>query len=166
VAGAGLAVLLALVITIAVVGGGSDTKLPLRTPTATTRLASTVDAQHQIWEHTRDHDYEYTLTMASMCGVVSLRISVNLATVTAAAVTHSGCGVTNSTPERLIGPYAPRSIDQVFDEVAADYSDGYGMKVTYDAARGFPASVAVDPIRNAIDDEYQISLTDYQRLPQ
>jgi hypothetical protein len=36
------------------------------------------------------------------------------------------------------------------------------LAVSYDAARGFPARIAVDPIENAVDDEYVYTITGFR----
>jgi len=67
------------------------------------------------------------------------------------------------------------TIDKLFDEIENGFEvqgnvDNAGdkaeeVKVTYDATYGFPSQINIDFIKNAIDDELSLQITDFERLP-
>jgi hypothetical protein len=116
-------------------------------------VPSALRMQHQAWDNLRLFDYQYDLLASGFCGVTTTHIQVRGGQLVSATVEHPGCDV-----------IPPLGIDGVFDFVAGDYRHGYGMKVTYDPTLHYPMQVSVDPIKNAIDDEYGLEIRNFRRL--
>jgi Family of unknown function (DUF6174) len=133
---------LALVLIATLVAAGCGHSIP-----------SALRAQQKEWEDLRIFDYRFDLLASGLCGVTTTHIQVRGGQLVAATVEHPGCNV-----------IAPTAIDGVFDFVAGDYRHGYSVKVIYDATYHFPASVSVDPSKHVIDDEYGLTIRDFQRL--
>lgn len=67
------------------------------------------------------------------------------------------------------------TMDKLFDEIANGFAskgseDTAGnkaeeIKVTYDETYGFPTQVSVDFIKNAMDDELGLTITNFEKLP-
>lgn len=56
-------------------------------------------------------------------------------------------------------------IDGLFDALRATLDDDpASVDVTYDPELGFPAMVSVDPIENAVDDEWSWTVSDFVEL--
>ena len=58
------------------------------------------------------------------------------------------------------------TIDKLFSELEADLGGkAEEVTVTYDATYGFPTSVNIDFIKNAVDDELYLSAAKFEKLP-
>ena len=67
------------------------------------------------------------------------------------------------------------TVDKLFDQIensfqiqgnvdtAGDKADE--VKVTYDETYGFPSQINVDFIKEAVDDELSLQITDFEKLP-
>jgi len=56
------------------------------------------------------------------------------------------------------------TIERLFDFVENAQKDADEVKVDYDATHGFPARVSIDYIKNAMDDELSLSITNFEAL--
>jgi hypothetical protein len=138
--------------------GDSGTCVP-KTTTTTTVDPSGTDAEiarHQAqWKQARAANYQFEYFEENMVGGCRFVITIAGDAVTSA----------QSTGRNPCGHWAdrnqPPTVDAVFAQIAG--SPG-GVKVSY-GDLGIPGRVAVDPIQNAIDDEYAFGVENYVALP-
>ena len=56
------------------------------------------------------------------------------------------------------------TVERLFDFVEKAQKDAAEVKVDYDSTHGFPAQVSIDYIKNAMDDELSLSVTNFEAL--
>src|SRR3954468_6381539 len=124
--------------------------------TSTTADPSGTDAEigrHQTkWKQGRAMKYHFDYFEENMVGGCRFVITVNGEVVTSARSTGR-----NPACFSWADKNQPPTIDAVFRQIASSPGD---VKVSY-GDLGIPGRVAVDPIRNAIDDEYAFGAQNY-----
>jgi len=130
--------------------------LPQSTPDP--RLARERDiATHQAqWQALAISSYTVSITRGCFCPPDSsgpFRITVKNGVV--ASVTYEGRPV----PADRVASF-PLTIDAVFALLRAQGPDAE-MTLAWDPDRGFPTSASVDPIPDAVDDEFSITVADF-----
>lgn len=121
----------------------------------TTGLGADYDHARDRWLATRPASYEFRLTVSCFCPLppqpVTMAVQgdarVSLVDATGAAVSTS------------IASLYP-TVDGLFAIIAAAHArNAATLDVSYDGARGYPTSVAIDYVANAVDDEigYRVS---------
>jgi hypothetical protein len=100
--------------------------------------------------------YSYTLKAACFCAFIEpVRITVEDDAIVSAVVVRGGRGFAKGSdaPEALrltIDDLLAKAADPDVDEVDMDWPDG----------QDYPTSIALDPIKNAVDDEVTYYLSD------
>lgn len=113
----------------------------------TSPLDADLAEAEQRWSDAGIEDYTYTLTWQCFCpegGVPSV-------------VDVQGGEVVGSTPELPEATTIAGLFDIVRDAIA---SDPEALDVTYDATLGYPTRLDVDPMANAMDEEYGFEAKD------
>lgn len=128
---------------------------------------SEVTANRKKWEEARPAKFGYTLKRSCFC--VSDWVGPFLVVATPDSVISARRIVTRyySSAETLtvVDRLQELSIPSVFDFVGDLLDDKNDSEAaTFDSVYGFPDSVSVDRIRNAIDDEMSIQITDFRPL--
>jgi hypothetical protein len=113
-------------------------------------------AQRAIWASHAIDDYQLTLVQQCFCPntdplVVTVRDGI------ATGVTSNGLAVAPALIANV-----PKTVPELFD-IVAENADAADMVVAWDALLGFPTSISIDRIENAIDDEVGYTVTDFQR---
>lgn len=57
------------------------------------------------------------------------------------------------------------TVDSLFYTIRDGLDRAGSIDVTYDAARGFPTRIAIDWVKNAIDDEITYTVTEFTEVP-
>jgi hypothetical protein len=114
------------------------------------------------WQRQRPEAYSYVLERLCFCGretVGPVRIQVRGDSVLSR--TYTGSGEPVSLPFRqYFGP-----METVFDVVSeALERDADSLAARYDPARGYPVSVVIDYIENAVDDELTVRVSEFRTL--
>ncbi|MGE0440472.1 MAG: DUF6174 domain-containing protein [Gemmatimonadales bacterium] len=122
---------------------------------------SALDEARARWADAGITHYQMVLHRGCFCGgPSSVRIEVNGTTITRTPLGEGGpvpAGWEDYYPD----------VAGLFDVVAREaVRPAAALQVEYDAARGFPTLISVDPIGNAIDDEYGYTVTDFEVLGQ
>ena len=130
------------------VGGSESTARP-EPMTAATELA----AQREVWERNGPASYEFAMTWHVFNDTYG---DYRIAVVDGQAVSISRGDGMQFDPARVEGDL-PRTIDELFEwlqrEVSAD-----SFVATYDPDLGYPSSVTVDEMLNAVDDELEVNI--------
>ncbi|HEX5589723.1 MAG TPA: DUF6174 domain-containing protein [Candidatus Limnocylindrales bacterium] len=112
-------------------------------------------ALHQAaWAERAIDSYTVSITRACFCppGAIGPYV-ITVVDGSATEVLFEGAPADPS----LVGTAFPLTIDAVFERLR-NLEPRATMTATWDPDWGFPTSVSVDPIPNAIDDEYSISI--------
>ncbi|GAA3826270.1 DUF6174 domain-containing protein [Nocardioides panacisoli] len=132
---------------------GSDDTTATDDPASPTTDASTTGSTRTDFGPT---SYSYTLKAACFCAFIEpVRITVEDDAIASAVVAHGGRGFTKGqdAPEALrltIDDLLAKAADPEVDQVDLDWPDG----------QDYPSSIALDPIKNAVDDEVTYYLSD------
>ena len=121
-------------------------------------------AAQTLWNSKKPAGDRYVMVQRVVCfcalGNVSYRITVNGATITAVVNDRTDVPLASSS----WGTF--KTVAQLFDAVrAAQTKAGTLKSVEYDATLGFPRTVSLDPILNAIDDEVSYITTSITAAP-
>ena len=113
-------------------------------------------AGHQAeWASKQVDDYTLTITGQCFCPF-NEPVDITVANGVATAVTRAGQPV---PPNELLG--VPKTVPDLFALVGAQ-TNAASLTVEWDPAFGFPTSIQVDSIANAIDDEFGYTVTNFR----
>ena len=127
-------------------------------PGATREPAGPLDAlaEHQArWTSKGIDDYSFTITRQCFCPFTE-PVEVTVVDGRATAMTKAGQPVEAREIQGL-----PTTMPELFAVVAAQ-SGAAELTVAWDPAFGFPTSIQVDSVANAIDDEFGFVVTDFR----
>ncbi len=124
------------------------------------------DANLEKWQNTNINHYRYSLSLICFCpGTDKMPLTVEVQNDEVFSMTYAdGTSVLANDPQfEFYSQYA--TINRLFTELKADL-DGRAAEVTvtYDSTYGFPTKVNIDRIKNAIDDELALTVSDFQEL--
>ena len=124
--------------------------------TACSRQAPTLAVlQHrQAWREHAPRSYAFTFSAGGMAGDRSARLKVTDGRVVSFTQL-------DGDPFRFTGAHTPLTVDGVFDLALADMKHADKVTVVYDEDWEFPASVSVDELTRAIDDEHGYSIRQF-----
>jgi len=130
--------------------------LPLPTPGPGGEVARVAAEQRSFWQGKGIASYTFSVSRPCFCppewsGPFEVTVVDGATTV----VTYEGAPAAAANVEHI-----PKTIEAVFDLLIANAATT--VEVTYDPIFGFPASISVDPLVNAIDDEFDITISDFQ----
>jgi hypothetical protein len=122
--------------------GSSDSK------TNQSSQQAPLNSNRALWRSWALLDYQFTYRMQCFCMSDEVVITVSNGLVTQAFRTRDGTFL--SAQERTNLP----TIEVLFDKVQEAINQRvYSLTVIYNAQRGYPESIQIDNIKNAIDDE-------------
>jgi len=109
-------------------------------------------AAQRRWEATRPASNSYTMQQRVVCfcitGASSFQVTVTTGTITRAVNVVTG----ESMSVTLLTIF--RTVDQLFAQAREGLTrEGVVTSLAFDATLGYPTTLSLDPIRNAIDDE-------------
>jgi hypothetical protein len=152
-------------------GGGVATTVPDpgRRPTSLVQpsrpaedLLATLAEQRAVWEAARIEDYEFTVgfeVFGPAAGIYRVRVVDGQPAGITPIKTYMDIELIGLTIEEILQEI-PGSIDAVFDKIE-DSLDADEIDVTYDPTYGFPVSIDFDMMREAVDDEIGLRLSDF-----
>ena len=122
--------------------------VPLPTPGPGGEVARVAAEQRSFWRSQGIASYTFGVTRTCFCppewsGPFEVTV-----------VMYQGAPAPGANVEHI-----PKTIEAVFDLLIANVATK--VDVTYDPIFGFPASISVDPLVNAIDDEFGITITSF-----
>ena len=117
-------------------------------------------AAERLWHSSAPASYEYGYRKYCACHpdkppetVVTVRGG------NVVGVRHRPVGYDREVPAEARNLQYYWTVDGLFDLLTAAFDRGAQVRVTYDAARGFPTELHIDYDKNAIGDELDIELT-------
>jgi hypothetical protein len=132
--------------------------LPLPTPGPGGEVARVAAQQRSFWRGKGIASYTFNVSRPCFCppewsGPFEVTVVDGATTV----VTYQGAPAPAANVEHV-----PKTIEAVFDLLIANAATT--VDVTYDSTFGFPDAFSVDPIKNAIDDEFSVTITNFQPI--
>lgn len=128
--------------------------------------ASEFDKNLAKWNGANISHYRYSLFIGCFCpfgGDMPLTIEVKDGEIIS-MTRVDGAPISQTDPSYgVYESYA--TIDRIFLKLEADLTgEADDVAVTYDSSYGFPANVAVDYIKEAVDDEISYQISDFEGL--
>jgi len=110
------------------------------------------------WEDQGIDSYRITVRESCFCPIeLGGPFVVTVVRGRIASVVYAGEGADVVPDERI-----PLTVDELFDTVETAGREAAKVEAEYDPTYGFPATIFVDRIQNAVDDEVYYSATDFQ----
>jgi hypothetical protein len=124
------------------------------------RMLAELAANQAKWNSTRPAAYQYTWANGCFCPPAAT--GPFTVTVRDGEMLVEAARKGDADP----GTYALQhaSIEDVFAATRSSIATAAKIQVAYDPQFGFPTSVNVDPIENAVDDEFSLSISDFAAL--
>lgn len=132
--------------------------LEFLSPDPATESQRRLAAAAELWERAGIDDYRFTIVRGCFCPADG----PSDVTVRDGVVTEVRRGGVPIDPAEL--PGVPLTIPAVFDLLRGLRPEAEFV-ATYDPETGVPTDVSVDPIPNAIDDEFGLTITNVVPLP-
>ncbi|SRR5258706_5228596 len=119
------------------------------------------------WNDANITHYRFELNISCFCAFrdqMPLKVEVRKGEIVS-ITTSSGSVVANTDVSyENFSRYA--TIDKLFTELQADLGGKADeVTVTYDPTYGFPSTINIDFIKNAVDDELYLSVAAFEKLP-
>ena len=125
------------------------------TPDPRTERQKAIDAQAATWLAAGIDDYTFRVSRGCFCPPEA--IGPFLVTVEGDATVQVSFDGAQVGPAAI--PGVPLTIEAAFALLRALPREGEA-KITWDPALGFPAEAVVDPVPNAVDDEFTLTITE------
>jgi ABC-type glycerol-3-phosphate transport system substrate-binding protein len=127
--------------------------------------ASEFDSNLEKWQGMGITHYRYQLMIGCFCPFgqdMPLTIEVENGEV-ASILRADGAPVDSSDPSfETYSAYA--TIDLVFSELESNLTEADEITVTYDPLYGFPGEISIDYIKEAMDDELYIQVSNFESI--
>lgn len=128
--------------------------------------ASEFDKNKATWDDANISHYRYTLSVSCFCVFMDdMPLTVEVQNGQVVSITSVKGTVIDSTDQQVypfVEPYA--TIDQLFEQLKSAQKDADEVTVVYDATYGFPTSIAIDRIKEAVDDELYLTVENFEAL--
>jgi hypothetical protein len=147
-----------LVLLLTLVAAGCSA-LPIGSLTPQEQQLRLIGDQQRIWNAKNVASYQLSVTRTCFCpSVPTYRITVRAGVVT--EVTKDRQPVDPAEVASL-----PKTVPELF-AIAAGLPPDQAFDIAWDPDWGFPNRIDVDPIPNAVDDEYTIAAVGFTPLPE
>lgn len=127
---------------------------------------SELDKNLSKWEDANISHYRYTLFIGCFCVFMDqMPLTIEVKDGEVVSITRAD-GAKVDTTDNFYEFYQPYStIDRIFLKLEADLTgEADEVAVTYDSTYGFPVNVSVDVIKEAIDDELSLQISNFEIL--
>jgi hypothetical protein len=122
------------------------------------------NAAQSRWQSAHLTHYRYDLHVGCFCAFVDrMPLSIEVENGTVKSMLYNDGTPVPQDQQEIFARYAP--IDTMFAFTADALHRADETKVEYDAKYGFPATLYIDYIRQAADDELSLSASNFQPLP-
>jgi Family of unknown function (DUF6174) len=138
-----------LVLTLSACGGGS-----------------TFQRNQDKWESKNINHYRFTVVVGCFCPFAGAEVTYEVQNGQVVNESVKPAPDRPDDPNRISDFYQPyNTIGKVFDYVEQAVKEADETTIQYDPTYGFPTSVVVDQIKQAVDDEMYLTLSSFTPLP-
>jgi hypothetical protein len=128
---------------------------------------SEFDKNKAVWDNANISHYRYVLSVSCFCVFMDdmpVTIEVeNDQVVSITSVKGTLIDPTNEVLYPVVAPYA--TIEDLFGQLKSALQDADEVSVVYDTTYGYPSSIAIDQIKEAVDDEMYLTVESFEVLP-
>ena len=118
------------------------------------------------WEGQNVNHYRYTIVLGCFCPFAGAEVTYEVLNGQVVDESVKPAVDRPDDPARISEFYQPyNTIEKVFNYVGRSFDEADETTVAYDPTYGFPTSVSVDRIKQAMDDEMYLTLSDFEVLP-
>ena len=118
------------------------------------------------WEGQNVDHYRFTVAVSCFCPFANVNVTYevqNGQVVNQSIQSSPDNPVDEAQVSDFYQPY--NTIEKVFDYVEGADKDADETTIAYDATYGFPTDISVDWIKEAVDDEMYLTLSNFEPLP-
>jgi hypothetical protein len=125
-----------------------------------------LDQNIEKWEQANVSHYSYTLFISCFCAFTEdMPLSIEVENGEVISITRADGSIVDPADPALETYTQYSTIDRIFSELQADLNGGADeVIVTYDATYGHPVTIAIDHIKEAIDDEISLEISNFTVL--
>jgi hypothetical protein len=128
--------------------------------------ASTFQRNQDRWERQNISHYRFTVTVSCFCPFANVEVTyevLNGQVVNQSVHSSPDNPVDEAQVSDFYQPY--NTIEKVFDYVGEAIRDADETTIDYDPTYGFPINISIDWIKQAIDDEMYLTISNFEALP-
>jgi len=129
-------------------------------------VSAELDQNIEKWERANASHYSYTLFISCFCAFTEdMPLTIEVKDDQAVSITRADGSLVDPGDPALETYNQYSTIDRIFSELQADLNGGADeVIVTYDATYGHPLTIAIDHIKEAIDDEISLEISNFAVL--
>ena len=127
---------------------------------------SEVSRNQQKWNDANINHYRFELNIRCFCAFRSqMPLSVEVLNGEVVSITGSDVSIIGKTDANYEYYSRYATIDRLFSELEVDLGgEADEVTETYDATYGFPSTINIDFIKNAVDDELYLNASGFEAL--
>ena len=118
------------------------------------------------WEGQNINHYRFTVAVSCFCPFANVEVTYEV--LNGQVVNQSvQSSPDNPVDEALVSDFyqSYNTIEKIFDYVGGAINDADETTIEYDPTYGFPTDISVDWIKQAVDDEMYLTLSNFKVLP-
>ena len=118
------------------------------------------------WEGQNINHYRFTVAVSCFCPFANVEVTYEV--LNGQVVNQSvQSSPDNPVDEALVSDFyqSYNTIEKIFDYVGGAINDADETTIEYDPTYGFPTDISVDWIKQAVDDEMYLTLSNFKALP-
>ncbi len=126
---------------------------------------SEIRRNQQKWQDAGISHYRYNLFVGCFCAFSQdMPLVIEVKDGQIVSMEYQSGNEMDASSRQLFEKYA--TIDRIFSELQTNViGKADEVNITYDPTYGFPTKVNVDFIKNAMDDELALTISDFEKLP-
>jgi len=126
---------------------------------------SEIERNQQKWQDANISHYRYNLFVGCFCVFSQdMPLTIEVQDGEVVSMAYKDGKAVDDTNRELFEKYA--TVDRIFSELETDINGAADeVIVTYDPTYGFPTQVNIDFIKDAIDDELALTISEFEELP-
>ena len=124
-----------------------------------------IERNKEKWQDANITHYRYKLHLSCFCVFVQdMPLIIEVMDGKVVSMEYQSENPIDATNRELFERYA--TIDRIFSELEADLAGAADeVTVTYDPTYRFPTQATIDFVKEAIDDELYLTISDFEALP-
>lgn len=124
-----------------------------------------IERNKEKWQDANVSHYRYNLFVGCFCVFSQdMPLVIEVKDGEVVSMEYQNGNEIDASSRELFEKYA--TIDRIFSELAKDINgEADEVIVTYDPTYGFPAEINIDFIKDAIDDELALTVSNFEKLP-
>jgi hypothetical protein len=124
-----------------------------------------IERNREKWQDTNISHYRFNLFVGCFCVFTAdMPLAIEVQDGKVISMKYENGKEIDAPPRELFEKYA--TIDRIFAELEADINGAADeVVVTYNHTYGFPEQASIDFIKDAVDDELMLTISNFEELP-